>query len=279
MGALVAVGIGGACSAVQELSRSYAGAREAASCQAASGSFGAVNIREVWPWDTTAVCQGGGELSCLLGMLSLSSGEDILKGVGQYLEHISLGSETPQQRQLALMELAWGLYRFSAGSRTAVWDFSGDVRALYGRLLELEPAALEKWLVGVSLGLRDNLIGDQSRRTRSFVLKAKEYVRGRYGEEGVSLEAVSEELGVSKSFLSAIFKGETGISFMEYLTDYRMDQAARLLVETNEKSHMIARDVGYPDPNFFSYVFKSRFGMPPSRYRAERGERGKGGAL
>lgn len=48
------------------------------------------------------------------------------------------------------------------------------------------------------------------------------------------------------------------------MTDYRMEQAARLLIETNEKSYVIAQKVGYTDPNYFSYVFKRKFGVSPS---------------
>ena len=50
-----------------------------------------------------------------------------------------------------------------------------------------------------------------------------------------------------------------------------MDQAARLLIETSEKSYIIGRSVGYTDPNYFSYVFKRRFGVSPSKYRTEHG--------
>ena len=46
-----------------------------------------------------------------------------------------------------------------------------------------------------------------------------------------------------------------------------MDKAARMLVETAEKSYMIANSVGYSDPNYFSYVFKRQFGVSPSKYR------------
>lgn len=74
---------------------------------------------------------------------------------------------------------------------------------------------------------------------------------------------------MSNSYFSTIFKKETGNSFISYLTDYRMDQAARRLLETNEKSYMIAKEVGYTDPNYFSYVFKRRFGVSPSKYRTE----------
>ena len=79
-------------------------------------------------------------------------------------------------------------------------------------------------------------------------------------------------LGVSNSYFSTIFKKKTGKSFIGYLTDYRMDQASRLLIETNEKSYIIAKKVGYTDPNYFSYVFKRKFGVAPSKYRTEYAE-------
>ena len=66
-----------------------------------------------------------------------------------------------------------------------------------------------------------------------------------------------------------MFKKETGKSFVGYLTDYRMEKAARMLVETGEKSYMIAKSVGYSDPNYFSYVFKKNMGCSPREYRSK----------
>ena len=67
----------------------------------------------------------------------------------------------------------------------------------------------------------------------------------------------------------SLFKKETGQSFVAYLTGYRMEKAARMLVETSEKSYMIAKSVGYTDPNYFTYVFKRQYGVSPSKYRTE----------
>lgn len=85
----------------------------------------------------------------------------------------------------------------------------------------------------------------------------------------LSLDRVCEVLGVSNSYFSSVFKKETGNSFIRYLTDYRMERASQQLIGTNEKSYIIAKNVGYTDPNYFSYVFKRKFGVSPSKYRRE----------
>ncbi len=54
---------------------------------------------------------------------------------------------------------------------------------------------------------------------------------------------------------------------MAYLTEFRMQQAARMLEETAEKNYRIAESVGYEDANYFSYVFKKQYGCSPSTYR------------
>ena len=50
------------------------------------------------------------------------------------------------------------------------------------------------------------------------------------------------------------------MSFLAFLTKKRMDEAVRLLKTTDEKSRVIGEMVGYPEPNYFSYVFKKKHG-------------------
>lgn len=273
IGAVVTVGIGQVCGDILELSRSYSGAREAVSYRVIYGASRAINIKEIAPQEMSrSDTAGDTELSNLFKTIRLNPAEDIEQAVRKYLEQISFPAKSLQQHHIDIMELVSALYRFTANNDIATEDFSGDMRKLYSSLLDLGPDALQKWLIDISLSFREKLISARSRSTKTFVSRAMEYVRSNYSDEELSLDNICEVLGVSNSYFSTIFKKETGNSFIGYLTDYRMDRASRLLIETNEKSYIIAKHVGYTDPNYFSYVFKRRFGVSPSKYRTEHTE-------
>ena len=150
-----------------------------------------------------------------------------------------------------------------------VQKLSGGAGQLYTLLSNMEPQVLEKWLLNLCLALHEDMANARDHSKRSLIDQAKEYVHNNYQEESLGLDDICKELGVSNSYFSSIFKKETGKSFVGYLTGYRMEKAARMLVETNEKSYMIAKNVGYTDPNYFSYVFKRQYGVSPSKYRTE----------
>ena len=272
IGAVVTVGIGQVCEQLTGLSQSYSSAREAVSYRVIYGVSRAINMKEIAPQE---ISKSDGtqdtELFTLFGMIRLNPREDIIEAVKRYLNHISYPAKSLQQYHIDLMDLISALYRFAVNNDIDVPDFSGNIRNLYLRILDLEPEGLLAWLTQVCLLFRETLISARSKSTQSFVFRAKEYVASHYSDEEFSLDNICEILGVSNSYFSTIFKKETGNSFIGYLTEYRMERASRMLMETNEKSYIIARNVGYTDPNYFSYVFKRRFGVSPSKYRMEHG--------
>ena len=134
-------------------------------------------------------------------------------------------------------------------------------------LKKLDKATLMKWMKKAAVAISEKLKSARNNTSRRLITDAKNVVAERYMEPDFSLDTVCSVLGVSNSYFSTIFKKETGKSFITYLTDYRMDVAVRLIVETNDKSYEIGEKVGYLDANYFSYVFKKKFGVSPSKYR------------
>lgn len=275
IGAVVTVGIGEVCDNILDLSQSYAGAREAVSYRGIYGATKAINIKEIAPQENRDTGNAGEEaLTNLFKMIRLGTKEEVAQAVDQYWKQSAFSNISLQQHHISVMELVSALYHFAANNEIKMDEepFSENMGELYAKLLDLEPENLRKWLLDASLAFREKLIRARSRSTKSFVLRAMEYVRSHYADTDISLDQVCEVLGVSSSYFSTIFKKETGNSFIGYLTEFRMEQAARLLIGTNEKSYIIAKQVGYTDPNYFSYVFKRKYGVSPSKYRTEHKE-------
>lgn len=98
------------------------------------------------------------------------------------------------------------------------------------------------------------------------VRSAKEYIAAHF-REPVTLDALAEYAGLSANYFSAIFKKETGLSFVDYLAAVRMEEATRLLRTTNAGIREIANQVGYQEIRHFNRLFKKSTGMKPSEYR------------
>lgn len=270
IGANVTVGIGSVCEDVLDFSQSYNSARDALSYRAIYGGLRAINIQEIAPCKNTKPNSGHEtELSYLFKIIRLKEEQEIVQVVQNYLHSISFKEKSLQQHHLDIMELLSEFCRFAANNDLVLEELSEDMGELYGKILDMEPNMLEKWVIKISISLHEKLVTERNQSRKSFVEKAKDYVHNNYVNEELSLDSICEELGVSNSYFSTIFKKETGNSFIGYLTDYRMDRASRLLLETNEKSYIIGKKVGYTDPNYFSYVFKRKFGVSPSKYRTE----------
>ena len=100
--------------------------------------------------------------------------------------------------------------------------------------------------------------------------RAIEYIRTRYMQDDLTVEKLCKHLHVSSSYFSALFKKETQKTFVQYLTDLRMDEATKLLLSTDMPTARIAAAVGITDPSYFSYCFKKHFGMSPSHARGRK---------
>ncbi len=100
-----------------------------------------------------------------------------------------------------------------------------------------------------------------------IIAGAKEYVDDHFMDSDVSIEKICGTLHVSSSHFCALFKKETGETFLSYLNRYRMDKAKELIVSTDRSMNEIANGVGYADPNYFSFSFKKMWGVTPREYR------------
>lgn len=94
-----------------------------------------------------------------------------------------------------------------------------------------------------------------------------ELIRRRYNEPELSISACAHELFVSPGYLRTLFKRRTGVTFVRYLTDFRIAKAKELLVATDMYIQDVAAAVSFEDERYFSSLFHRRVGCTPSEYR------------
>ncbi len=119
-----------------------------------------------------------------------------------------------------------------------------------------------------AIELRDASANKKYNNVVDTVIK---YIDEHYADEELSLNFLASYVNFSPNHLSMMFSQQTGVSFIKYLTDYRMNKAKELLRCTNKRSVDISIMVGYKDPHYFSYCFKKYQGMTPTQYRKGKG--------
>ncbi|HHX61474.1 MAG TPA: response regulator [Epulopiscium sp.] len=109
-----------------------------------------------------------------------------------------------------------------------------------------------------------------TKRYYCVIGQAKKYMEEHYVNEEISLNEVAAHVNISPSYFSTVFRRETGVGFIKYLTSLRMSKARELLKCTDLRSTEISLKVGYKDPQYFSYLFKKEHDMTPMQYRTSK---------
>lgn len=81
------------------------------------------------------------------------------------------------------------------------------------------------------------------------------------------MRSLAEELEVSVNHLISVFKKEMQVTPNSYLQEYRMKQAAHILVATDLPIQEVASSIGIPDANYMVKLFKAQYGETPAAYR------------
>ncbi|MCR5739261.1 MAG: response regulator [Lachnospiraceae bacterium] len=105
--------------------------------------------------------------------------------------------------------------------------------------------------------------------TSKVISDAKLYMSEHFTDPNLMLQDVAKSVNMSNSRFSTVFSQQNGQTFTEYLISLRLGKAKEMLRTTGVKSTQIARECGYNDSHYFSYIFKKNVGITPSEYRAQ----------
>ncbi len=100
-----------------------------------------------------------------------------------------------------------------------------------------------------------------------YVDYAVEYIH--YNYDHIRVSDIADYIGITRSYLTHIFKQKLNVSPQEYLLTYRLDQSLRLLRSTGLSIQEISEKIGYENPLTFSKMFKNAYGLSPKNYRLQ----------
>jgi len=125
---------------------------------------------------------------------------------------------------------------------------------------------LRQWIKDIIYSVQGFIEEKNTSRYAGLVKIIKNVVKDRY-KEPISVPDIAQAVYLSPKQANAVFKREEGVTIFDYLVGYRINQAKKLLKETNLTIQVIAETVGYSNKSHFAIMFKRGTGMTPAEYK------------
>lgn len=155
--------------------------------------------------------------------------------------------------------------------RETVGEVDDKINQWYQQIFEAilydDLKVLQNELEDFCMYIIEEVVKSRNLLKNSLVMESLEYLKENYTNPNLTLKSTSQHLNVSSSYFSTIFKKETGKSFIDTLTEMKMNKAKDLVLTTEMKMFEIASECGYDDQHYFSYSFKKYFDVSPTKMR------------
>jgi len=172
--------------------------------------------------------------------------------------------------QLYLIEVLTNVWKAAQASGEAMEDIFGAGFQLYADLFRLPGLSEAQGKVHeVCLLVQHRIASGRQHVYKDIVEQALSFTKEHYADPDLSIQKVCGHLHISSGYFCGIFKKEVQLTFLQYLMQIRMEAAKELLRSTELKSFEIAGQVGFAEPNYFSFCFKKHIGVSPKEYRKQ----------
>lgn len=266
----VVAGMGGIYNSFYESRYSYREAHEALSYSFLLNSplSFTTYIRDVEKTSTEDLVFSEEEERAVINAVKFGGLEKIESIIDELFSKLESLRPSVSQYQLYLLQIVTVLSKIIRACDLETKDKINDELIILSEKIKIQPIHLMKQsLKKIACTISERLQFEVLNSSKAIINKSQFYIENHFNESDLSVEKLSNELGLSPTYFSTLFKKEIGISFINYLTDIRLAYAIKLLETTDDKTYIISEKIGYIDPNYFSYVFKKKFGVPPTKYR------------
>ena len=270
----VTIGIGNNSVRLCRISDSYKEAVNSLGYKAIVGSGSTIYINDMEPVSRGKLEFDGKTEAELGAAIKFGPKEKIEAAVAQIVERMNDAKVHFRQQQAYMLAVANSMIQL-----LQLYDL--DMEAVFnGELkengsLEMLPGLQKKedfsiWLLNTALYIHQAMNRERDNTMKQVIREARQYILEHYQEPELSVEQICRHLHMSPAYFSTMFRRETGKTYIAYLTEVRLDKAVELLNKTDDKTYVIAAKVGYQEQNYFSYVFKKRFGVSPTKFRGAK---------
>lgn len=268
VGIKISIGVGSIVNTANNINLSYIGAQDALNYRFLFGTGKVVFIEDVEPDKSVELRFTEQDERELLDTIKVSEECDIEKVINKLFKKMEESVLHLSKYKIYLLEINIAMFKLIQSYSLDIEDVFDENFNIYSRLDDFNSLDQAKsWFIEKAIKINSNIRKERINSSRLLVEKAKEYIDKNYTEYDLSVEKLCSYLHVSPTYFSTIFKRETEMNFVNYLTSVRLEEALKLLKTTDDKTYIIAGKVGYQEANYFSYVFKRKYGIAPSRYR------------
>ncbi len=269
----ITVGVGCSCETLPEISRSYQSAVDALGYRAIVGTGRPIYINDVEPVGRGKLQFSEKDEEELVAAIKFGTTEKIDSVIRELSGRMDDAKVHTRQYQAYMISVANCMIRLMQQHDLDI-DEMFDSKAQYAEVLEgiCRREEFADRIAAIACRMNEVMNRERDNTTRRVIQEAKEYIREHFSEPDLSVETLCRHLHMSPAYFSTVFKKETGQAYVNYLTEVRLRKAVELLNETDDKTYMIAQKVGYQEQNYFSYVFKKRYGVSPTKYRGTQSE-------
>lgn len=206
------------------------------------------------------------EINNLFEVIKLKDTIEINENIHELLTEIK-NKVTPQKEEICNLAISiviesLRIYR----NEVLLEEFFGDqYNMIYDVYKNDTFNEVEEWLKSIISKLFINVENKYS----PVIREAIEYIMQNYTEE-ISLTSIANHVNMSKNYFSKIFKDETGVNFVRYLANMRIEYAKELLIKENYRTYEVAELVGYKNYRYFCKIFKKITDKNPSDMKKQQ---------